>query len=73
MGHRMSELRIVLFIAAVLALAAFMARHWSANAGIIRDPPRLVASALPPPDAPQLRQAQLRSVTGASLRVAAGF
>ena len=71
MGHRMSELRIILFIAAVLALAAFMARHWTANATVMGDQPRLVTQAGAQPAS--IPQARLRTITGASLRVAASF
>ena len=67
----MSEFRIVIFIVAVLALVAFMARQWTANAAAVGAQTQVAAPAEPPQA--RLRHAQVRSMTGASLRVASGF
>ncbi len=63
-----SELRIIVFIVAALALAAWAVRSWAA------EPPRGELRLTPPADAQaQLQTAAVRSLTGASVRAVSGF
>ena len=72
MGHRMaSEIRIILMAVAALAAAAFLIHNWAAQAAVIHGAVQMTAPV--ELQQAQLQHAQVRSLAGASLRVAVGF